>query len=134
MERERCRIHTSCFLLTYKEHSAGIKESFTSYFKHFCSICSHIEEYENFILKYNFENTKCCLAIYLKMVKCTLCNLIKDEEQIILLIKGVFFTLQQREAYSHYNKGKHIYSATKVKPREVNLEIKKIKLIYKKLS
>lgn len=73
-----------------------------------------------FILKYNFENTECCLAIYLKTVKCTLYNVIKSEKQIILLIK--------RCVFSHYNKGKHIYSATKVKHSEVNLEIKKINL------
>lgn len=70
-----------------------------------------------FILKYNFENTECCLAIYFKTVKCTLYNVIKSEEQIISLIK--------RCVFSHYNKGKHIYSATN---REVNMETKKIKL------
>lgn len=57
-----------------------------------------------FILKYNFENTECCLAMYLKTVKCTLYNVIKSEEQIILLIK--------RCVFSHYNNGKHTYSAT----------------------
>lgn len=73
-----------------------------------------------FILKHNFENTERCLAIYLKTVKCTLYNVIKSEAQIILLIK--------RCVFSHYNNGKHIYSTTKVKLREVNLEIKKINL------
>lgn len=73
-----------------------------------------------FILKYNFENTECCLAIYLKTVKCILYNVIKSEEQIILLIKRWFV------CFLHYNKGKHIYSATKVKCRKFGNEENKL--------